>query len=142
MIYYSYILQYSYIVAVHYSRNGSCSINYCSETCRECCQPSIDFISLNGHFCQNVLRSFTSRHRYPKSFAMGTDGAVPCDTTTMKTAIPADGQFPWQQWLHCVSSNDFFQISSEELHGLTNQQWLPFFVWMCVFCDDGLCRLC
>lgn len=35
-----------------------------------------------------------------------------------------------------------FQISSEELHGSTNQQWLPFFVWMCGFCDDGLCRLC
>lgn len=40
-----------------------------------------------------VQEMFGHNERYPKSFAMGTDGAVPCDTTTMKTAIPADGQF-------------------------------------------------
>lgn len=40
-----------------------------------------------------VQEMFGHNERYPKSFAMGTDGAVPCDTTTMQTAIPADGQF-------------------------------------------------
>eukprot|EP00435_Cladocopium_sp_Y103_P036981 s2585_g9.t1 len=40
-----------------------------------------------------VQEMFGHNDRYPKSFAMGTDGAVPCDTTTMKTAVPADGQF-------------------------------------------------
>ncbi|CAK9084308.1 unnamed protein product [Durusdinium trenchii] len=40
-----------------------------------------------------VQEMFGHNERYPKSFAMGTDGAVPCDTSTMKTAIPADAQF-------------------------------------------------
>ena len=42
-------------------------------------------------YFSHLFPSF-SHPRYPKSFAMGTDGAVPCDTTTMQTAIPADGQ--------------------------------------------------
>ena len=57
--------------------------------------------------CHILFPSF-SHPRYPKSFAMGTDGAVPCDTTTMQTAIPADGQhlgslFQWGNiWKHHV----------------------------------------
>ncbi|CAE7727896.1 DEGP1, partial [Symbiodinium microadriaticum] len=40
-----------------------------------------------------VQEMFGFNTRYPQSFAMGTDGEVPCDVTFMKTAVPADGVF-------------------------------------------------
>ncbi|CAE7500427.1 DEGP1 [Symbiodinium natans] len=40
-----------------------------------------------------VQEMFGYNTRYPQSFAMGTDGEVPCDVTFMKTAVPADGVF-------------------------------------------------